>query len=295
MFVVVSYPARTCKMLVMSLDHIPQRIVSLQPSVTSILAAIGELDRLVACTKYCVDVCPEIATRNVAIVKDSWSVTTDEILGPHPDLVIGSVPYQEKTVSAILKAGVRFLGFASRTLSDIYTDIATISGVMGGSEHGERLINQMQQEIESVRMKTRVRARVKVFCEEWGKPLIASQPWVAQLVEAAGGEFIGSPGATTSAEAVLSADPDVVVAAWCGAGDRVPLKKIVRDRNWSEMQAVREGRVYCVRDEFLNTPGPTLLLGLFALAAAIQPQDFPQVPGLRCITTLPVQTGLSTE
>jgi iron complex transport system substrate-binding protein len=78
-------------------------------------------------------------------------------------------------------------------------------------------------------------------------------------------------------------DPDVVVAAWCGAGDRVPLEKIVRDRKWQQMSAVREGRVYCISDELLNTPAPTLVSGLHALAAAIHPDAFPQPEGLRCI------------
>jgi iron complex transport system substrate-binding protein len=152
----------------------------------------------------------------------------------------------------------------------------------------------MQGEIERVRAQVRVaeagatraagRKRLSVFCEEWGKPLISSQRWVAELVEAAGGEFLGSPGTQRSAESVLAENPGVVVAAWCGAGDRVPLEKIVRDRGWQQMRAVQTGRVYCVRDEFLNTPGPSLLLGLKALAAAIHPAYFPQPDGLKCIT-----------
>jgi iron complex transport system substrate-binding protein len=127
-----------------------------------------------------------------------------------------------------------------------------------------------------------------VFCEEWGKPLIASQPWVAELVHAAGGAFVGTPGAQTSPEAILREDPDVLVAAWCGAGDRVPLEKILRERGWSEMQAAQQGRVYCIPDEFLNTPAPTLVRGLHALAAAIHPERFPHATGLRCITNVPV-------
>src|SRR5579864_1031110 len=118
-----------------------------------------------------------------------------------------------------------------------------------------------------------------------GKPLISSQPWVSELVQAAGGEFVGTPGKQTSAEAVMSENPDVVIAAWCGAGDRVPLEKIIRDRGWEAMQAVKQNQVYCIPDEFLNTPAPTLVHGLRALAAAIHPEHFPQVGGLRCIST----------
>ncbi len=268
----------------MPTDHTPRRIVSLQPSATVILAAIGKLDRVVACTKYCADVCPELQLAGRTIVADSWTAKTDEILAARPDLVIAAVPYQEKAVIEILKAGARFLGLAPRTLADIYTDIAAIAGMVDASARGQEVISAMQREIDAIRTQADGASRLRVFCEEWGKPLITSQKWVAELVEAAGGEFIGSPGAQTSANQVLSEDPDVVVAAWCGAGDRVPLEKLVRDRNWLEMRAVRQRRVYCIRDEFLNTPAPTLISGLRALTAAIHPERFPQAPGLRCIS-----------
>lgn len=270
-------------------DHTPQRVVSLQPSATVILSSIGKPERLVACTKYCADVCPEIASRKLTIVHDSWTADTKQIVAARPDLVIAAVPYQEKAVTEILKSGARFLGLAPKTLADIYTDIATISGVMGAASRGEEIIAEMQREIEAVRERTRSLPRPKVFCEEWGKPLIASQPWVAELVAAAGGNFVGTPGAQTSHEAVRREDPEVMVAAWCGAGDRVPLEKIICDREWQELRAVRDGHVYCLRDEYLNTPAPTLLFGLGALAAAIHPEDFPQPPGLRCITDVPEQ------
>jgi iron complex transport system substrate-binding protein len=264
-------------------DHTPRRVVCLQPSATVTLAALGRLDRIVACTKYCADVCPEIVQSGRAIVADSWTARASEILAARPDLVIASVPYQEKAVTEILRSGARFLGLAPKTLADIYTDIAAIAGIMGEADRGQAVIENMQQEIAAVRARTRNEPRPRVFCEEWGKPLIASQPWVAELVEAAGGEMIGRPGATISAEAVRDHDPDVIVAAWCGAGDRVPLETIIRDRGWEQMRAAREGQVYCIRDEFLNTPAPTLLHGLHALAAALHPESFPQPPGLKCI------------
>jgi len=258
--------------------------VSLQPSATVILAAIGKLDRLVACTKYCVDVCPEISNYGVTIVADSWTANTSEIVAAQPDLVIAAVPYQEKALTEILKSGARFLGLAPKTLADIHTDVATIAGIVGAFDRGEKVIQEMQQEVETVRGRTNGAKRPRVFCEEWGKPLISSQPWVAELVAAAGGVFVGNPGKQTSSEAVLLENPDILVAAWCGAGDRVPLKKIIRDRGWEDVRAAKEGKVYCIRDEFLNTPAPTLTLGLRALAAAIHPDDFPQSPGLRCIS-----------
>src|SRR5205807_1435353 len=129
----------------MPASYTPRRIASLQPSATVILAAIGELDRLVACTKYCADVVPEIASQPRTILADSWTANAEQIMAARPDLVIAAVPYQEKAVVEILKAGVRFLGLAPKTLADIYTDIATIAGVVGVPSRGEEIISSMQQ------------------------------------------------------------------------------------------------------------------------------------------------------
>jgi iron complex transport system substrate-binding protein len=275
----------------MASHHTPRRIACLQPSATVILSEIGELERVVACTKYCADVVPEVANSSRLILADSWTADAGEIIAAKPDLVIASVPYQEKAVIEILKSRARFLGLAPKNLADIYGDIAVIAGTVGAGARGEAVIAAMQKQIEEVRARTAGLPRPRVFCEEWGKPLIASQSWVAELVEAAGGEFIGEPGRQISSEDVARLDPEILIAAWCGAGDRVPLEKIITSRNWQETSAVRSGRVYCIRDEHLNTPAPTLLQGLEALAHALHPEVFAAVEGIRQITAVTYSTA----
>jgi iron complex transport system substrate-binding protein len=268
-------------------DYTPRRVISLQPSATVTLRDLGRLDRLVACTKYCADVCPEVADASRLIVADSWSAQAEQIIAAKPDLIIASVPYQLEAVAEILKAGVRFLGLAPRTLDDIYRDITIIAGAMDAIPQGREIIANMQDAIEQVRsyIVTTDRSPL-VFCEEWGKPLIASQAWVAELIEAAGGKFLGEAGKTTSAEEVANAQPEVVLAAWCGAGNRVPLERIVEQREWEDLPAVREGRVFCINDELLNTPASNLINGLRAIAWALHPELFPQPRGIRRIASL---------
>src|SRR5580658_9489276 len=155
----------------MSDSRTPRRIACLQPSATVILASVGELDRVVACTKYCVDVVPELRTEirtksqngNRLIIADSWTSKASEILAAKPDLVIASVPYQEAAVIEILKAGIAFLGLAPRTLDDIYMDIALICGAVGAAERGEKVIAEMQASIEEVRRQTSTLPRRRVF------------------------------------------------------------------------------------------------------------------------------------
>jgi iron complex transport system substrate-binding protein len=275
----------------MAVRHTPQRIACLQPSATVILDAIGELERVVACTRYCADIVPAVRDGGRAILADSWTADTEQIVAANPDLVIAAVPYQEKAVAEILKAGARFLGLAPKTLADIYMDIATIAGAVSANQRGESVIEAMQQKIADTRRQAANSPRLRVFCEEWGKPLIASQPWVRELVEAAGGEFLGVPGAQCAAGEITRLDPEVIIAAWCGAGDRVPLEKIVAERLWRQTPAAQCGRVFCIRDEYLNTPAPTLLHGLQALAWAIHPEIFPHTKGIRQITAVPASTA----
>src|SRR5215469_2864483 len=131
----------------MSGDHTPRRIACLQPSATVIVDALGELDRVVACTRYCVDVVPGLSDGWRAILADSWTADSAQITAVRPDLVIAAVPFQEQALAEILKSGARFLGLAPKTLSDIYTDVAAIAGCVAARERGEILIRSMQERI----------------------------------------------------------------------------------------------------------------------------------------------------
>jgi iron complex transport system substrate-binding protein len=270
-------------------NRVPQRVVSLQPSVTVTLRDLGLLDRVAACTKYCADVCPEVRTAGCLIVEDSWSAKAEQIQAARPDLVIASVPYRTESLAEIMKCGVPFLGLSPRSLDDLYNNIVMIARTVGSDDPGatERrglaLVERMQREIAEVRQKTSGAEKPLVYCEEWGKPLFLSQHWVAELVEAAGGRFFGTPGQKPTEGEVVAADPAVMVAAWCGAGDRVPLEKLVARPGWDQTTAAKDGRVYCINDEYLNTPASTLLHGLRALAAAIHPEMFTTDTGLRRI------------
>jgi iron complex transport system substrate-binding protein len=248
------------------------RIASLQPSITITLAALNRLDHLNACTRYCLEALPELAERKPYILHDSWTANTSEILATKPDLVIASVPYRMESLAAILKSGLPVLTLAPHGLTDIYKDIRLIAAVVDAHAEGEALITQMESAIEATRVRSAQRSYTPVvYCEEWGKPLIHSQSWVAELVEAAGGRYLGTPGAHTISQEIAAADPDVLLFSWCGAGSRVPLERVIAQRSWHHLRAVRERRVFCIPDQFLNTPAHTLLDGLACIAATTHP------------------------
>ena len=254
------------------------RIASLQPSISLILKELGCLAQLVACTRYCVEAIPELSHLPVQVIHDSWSASTDEILSARSNLVLASVPYRMESLAAILKAGVAVLTLAPHALADIYSDIALLGNIVQEPERAAAIVASMSAALDAIRLRTAgVRPGQLVYCEEWGKPLIHSQPWVDELIEAAGGRAFGRAGLKTDEDTVRAADPDVLLFAWCGAGDRVPLEKIVVQRGWQTMRAVQDHRVYCIPDEWLNTPAPTLLHGARAIAAALHPSLFREV------------------
>ena len=182
---------------------------------------------------------------------------------------------------SILKASLPVLALAPRSLADIYADIRLIAALLDARPAAEALIAEMIQTTTLATQKTiSCTTKPLVYCEEWGKPLIHSQGWVAELIEAAGGRFLGTPGAQTTPEAVAAASPDVLLFAWCGAGNRVPLERVISQRNWHKLNAVRTRRVFCIPDQYLNTPAPTLLQGLACIAAALHPDLFPPHPEL---------------
>jgi iron complex transport system substrate-binding protein len=261
------------------------RIASLQPSITLTLEALGCLDALCAHTKYCVEALPSLASHGLPVLHDSWTTTTDQLTAVKPDLVIASVPYRLESLAAILKAGLPVLALAPHSLTDVLHDTRLIAAQVGRCAEAESLIERFQQQLASVRTVANGLPKASVYCEEWGKPLIHSQGWVAELIETVGGTFLGVPGAQTNADAIAVADPDVLIFAWCGAGDRVPLERVIVQRGWQKLHAVRDGRVYCIPDEYLNTPAiSSLQQGLTYLAAAVHPRDFPAAPRLISIS-----------
>jgi iron complex transport system substrate-binding protein len=255
------------------------RIASLQPSITVTLKHLGKLDQLCACTKYCLEVVPELASnKEIRILHDSWTADTAEILSTKPDIVLASVPYRMESLAAILKTGLPVLALAPHTLADIASDTKLIASLVHADP--TPLLDQMATAIAAVRAQASALPKKKIYCEEWGNPLIHSQGWVAELIAAAGGDFLGTPGAHTDADTIAATDPDILLFAWCGAGDRVPLARVIEQRHWQRLSAVTNKKIFCIPDEYLNTPAITLLEGLTCIAHAIHPQLFPPHPRL---------------
>jgi iron complex transport system substrate-binding protein len=236
------------------------RIVSLAPSATSILCAIGAKKSLVGVTKWCADVAP---VNGLPKLGDCWHMdSVGEILKLKPSLVIGSVPYKQETLAKLLEHPLTFLATNPRSLVDIANDIRMLGRIAGRATQAERIVKKMRREFDSIAKVTRsTKKKMRIYCEAWPNPRISSPPWVADIVRICGGEMVLPAGQKVSDEQVADARPDVIVLAWAATGDRAKPQKAYDVAGWEKLPAIRNKRVYVVRDELLNTPGPPLLAG----------------------------------
>jgi iron complex transport system substrate-binding protein len=242
------------------------RIVSLAPSATSILCAVGARHTLVGVTKWCADVAD---VRGLPRVGDCWHMrSVEEISRLRPTLVIGSVPYKAETVAKLLEQPVNFLAMNPRTLADVERDVRMLAGIVGRAKAGERVVERMRRELTTIAKRTSclMRAKklgepVRVYCEAWPNPRISSPPWVAELVELCGGRMLVKSGARVRDDEVADAAPEVIVLAWAATGAKAKVERAYRLAAWKNVPAIRERRVFVVRDELLNTPGPPLVDG----------------------------------
>ncbi len=252
------------------------RIVSLAPSATSILFALGVKEHLVGVTRWCKDVAP---VNGLPALGDCWRCHSDEVAALKPTLVIGSVPYREEVVRGLLRRSLTFLAMNPRTLADVFSDIEHLGRLLGRRKQAAQVVRQMRARMERIAAKApNGRRRPRVYCESWPKPRLVSPAWVEEMVALAGGRFVPKPKSPSerkvSDQAVLRAKPDIIILGWAACGLRVDPRKVLRRPGWDKLPAVRNRQVYVVSDEALNTPGPPLAGGLELLARIIHPEVF---------------------
>jgi iron complex transport system substrate-binding protein len=236
------------------------RIVSLAPSVTSILCAIGAKSALVGVTKWCADVAP---VGKLPKLGDCWHMKSiDEILRLAPTLVIASLPYKQETVAKLLEHPLNFLAMNPRTLADIEADIRLLGGIVRRAPAAERVVKKMRRSFAEIENKPRIRKqRVRVYAEAWPHPRISSPPWVAELVNLCGGEMVVPAGEKIDEAKVAAAGPEVIVLAWAATGLKADAEQAYQVMEWRDVPAIRNRRVHVISDELLNTPALPLLVG----------------------------------
>ncbi len=290
------------------------RVVSLIPSATEIVCALGfesdlvgrshECDypeavkRLPACTtpKLPLDgTSYEIDARVKAIVQEGLSVYRvdgERLRALRPDVVVtqsqcevcaASLEDVARAISDWVEARPRLVSLAPNALADVWRDIAAVAEALAVPERGTALAERLRQRIATIaRRAEALSGRPRVACVEWLDPLMAAGNWVPELVSIAGGDNLfgeaGKHSPWMSWEALVECDPDVIVFMPCGFDidrTRRDLPLLVERLEWSRLRAVTDSRVAIADgNQFFNRPGPRLVESLEILAEILHPEIF---------------------
>ena len=247
----------------------PHRIISLEPSITATVLALGGRERLIAVSEHDERLVGEEAIKGLPRVPCTWSVTAEDVLPLAPDLVIASVPMRRESVEALLRAGLNVLALYPQRLEDVYNNIRLLAALLDARERGDELIADMELRFARLWEASSQKSPVRVFMEVWPRPLMNGPAWHADLLSIVGGEFVPpGPNRRLDENEVIEADPEVIVVVWPGVDDP-PLRRVYERPGWEEVSAIREKRVVTVPEIWVNAPGVNLARGAEWLAEAI--------------------------
>ena len=242
-------------------DFKPNRIVCLTEETVETLYLLGEQDRVVGVTGYAVRP-PEVRKEKVRVGAFT-SADIPKILSLNPDLVLTFSDLQADIAAELISKGIDVHAFNQRSVEGILSMISMIGSLVGASKKSEELISGYAEKLETLRKKER--EVIKVYIEEWDEPMISGILWFSELVQIAGGvDVFSDKSKNTDAksrilepEEVIKANPDVIIASWCGK--KVRKEKIAARRNWKSIPAVKNDLIFEIKSPLILQPGPAAL------------------------------------
>ncbi|WP_135828041.1 cobalamin-binding protein [Halorussus halobius] len=243
-----------------------ERVVSLAPSATEVLQALGAEDRLVGRTHHCEADCPPVG---------GWlNPDFEAVADRDPDLVLTADDLQAEVVEQLRERGHEVVHAAPATLEEVVDSFAEVGAAVGLTETGRALADRARNRLDRVGRLTPDDDRPVVYCEEWSDPPMAAGNWVPEAVRAAGGRYpLVDPGERSREVSVAEVEataPDHVVLHVCGHGAGAD-PDVLDERDWS-LPAMAEGNVHVIDDSLLNQPSPRLVDGIETLAALFHPE-----------------------
>jgi iron complex transport system substrate-binding protein len=289
------------------------RIVSLLPSATEIVAALGFGDRLVGRSHECdfppgVEKLPacsstkvpaqgissEIDERVKEIVAEGLSVyrvDVERLRDLQPDLILTQIQCAvcavtprdlEQALCTWTGAQPDIVSLEPNNLDDVWNDFRRVAGALGVPARAEELIHSLTKRLATIREKARDLARPAVAAIEWLAPLMAGGNWMPELIETAGGKSLFAKAGEHSDwldwSTLIEADPDVILLLPCG----FKIEQTMRDLHllrenpaWTDLRAVGDGRVYAIDGHhYFNRPGPRLVESAEIVAEILHPDHF---------------------
>jgi len=291
-----------------------EKIVTLLPSATEIVCALGagellvgrshecdfppEIRHLPACTSAKLDPgsgSAEIDRQVKNLIQDAVSIyrIDNELLKQlQPGIIITqaqcevcavSLPEVEEAVGKWLGQRPQILSLSPNRLADIWDDIRRVAAALDLEEHGRTVLKELKNRVVNIIEKScLLKQRPTVACVEWIEPLMAAGNWVPELVELAGGQNVAGEAGKHSPwltfEALAVANPEIIVVMPCGFDlprTKLEMKALTSHAGWEKLRAVRNRRVFLTDgNQYFNRPGPRIVESLEILAEILHPDRF---------------------
>jgi cobalamin transport system substrate-binding protein len=253
----------------------PNRIISLAPSHTEILFALGLDEKIVGVTSFA-DY-PEAALEKDKI-GDVQGINLERIIELEPDLVLNYGFTDNEELSRLKEAGIKVLGFEPETIDEVIQTIKKIGQITNTEKQADEIITDMENKRDEIVKKVEGLEKKRVFYEIWHEPLMAAGPgsFMDELITLSGGINIASDaeGAYSNydLEALIEKDPEVYLTS-----NDLPekTKETIEDRpGYEGITAIKQGDIYLLDGNITSRPGPRIVEALEIVAKSIHPEIF---------------------
>lgn len=266
-----------------SLNAPAQRIISLAPSNTEILFAIGAGSRLIGRDSF--SDYPDEAQQIQIIGGDLGEIDAETILALQPDLVLASSLTAPEQIQTLEDLGLTVFTVTNpEDISGLFPNIKTVAELTGQTEAAILLIDQLQARVNAVEVKiNQISYRPLVYYELDGTD--PNAPWtpgpgnfIDKLISMAGGDNLGNvlsnEWAQISIETIIAQDPEIILLGNAHWGGVTP-EEVAARTGWDTLSAIKEGKIYPFDDNLVSRPGPRLVDGLETMAKLLHPELFP--------------------
>jgi iron complex transport system substrate-binding protein len=265
----------------------PSRIVSLAPSCTEILFALGLENQTVGSVSYAgypQNVQNWLTADNVTMVGNFGQVSNEAITSLQPDLVLGTGGYQDPTTQALEGIGINVMTLSPVGFTGVLNDIALVGNVTGRISEQQALVANLTSQaaaiVDKVQGLNETSVYVEYYFDSTGFGSYGGTSFVNDLISMAGGVnvFAGwqEQYVTTSSEVIVSANPQIIIISngvMSGLAGLTP-QVVMQRPGWSVISAVQNNRIYLINEDLITIGGPDVIYGLQDLAQILHPEIF---------------------
>ncbi|TET30747.1 cobalamin-binding protein [Candidatus Aerophobetes bacterium] len=258
----------------------PETIVSLAPSNTEILFALGLGDKVIAVSEYCNY---PLEVQNKTKIGGFSTVNIEKVVDLEPDLVLATGGIQEAVVEELGRLGLTVITLAARSIEDVFENIRLVGKAAGQLETARELTTNLEQRIKAVTDKIKdlpESQRPRVFYEVEYEPLMTAGPgtFIHHLIHLAGGVNIASDAVTKypvyNLEILIERNPEVIIISLWHGSIAVSVEGVKSRERWQIIDAVKNNRVYAINADIISRPGPRIVDALEEIARFIYPALF---------------------